>query len=71
MEKCGRSSKSTTNRGETTAPSHAEVAGVTAVPGDVDVTDEAFDERDDVTVRDARIEMLVPETLGAELKAQG
>lgn len=71
VEKCGRSSKSTMNRGETTAPSHAEVAGVAAVPIDVDVTDEAFDKRDDVTVRDARTEMLVPGTLGAGLKSQG
>lgn len=71
MEKRGRSSKSTTNRGETTAPSHAEVADVAAVPRDVDVTDEAFDERVDVTVREARTEMPVPGTLGAGLKSQG
>lgn len=71
VEKCGRSSKSTTNRGETTAPSHAEVALVAAAPRDVDVTDEDTDKRDDDTVRDARTEMLVSEALGATLKSQG
>ena len=71
MEKAGRSSKSITNRGETTAPSHAEVALVAAVPRDVDVTDEDTDRRDDDTVRDARTEMLVSEALGAALKSQG
>lgn len=71
LEKCGRSSKSTTNRGEITAPSHAEVAGVAAVTRDVDVTDEAFDKRDEVTVREARTELLVPEAPGATLKSQG
>ena len=71
MEKAGRSSKSTTNRGEVTAPSHAEAALVVAVPRDVDVTNKDTDRRDDGTVRDVRTEMLATEALGAALKSQG
>ena len=71
MEKAGRSSKLITNRGEITAPSHAEAALVVAVPRDVDVTDKDTDRRDDGSVRDVRTEMLVSEALGAALKSQG
>ena len=67
MEKRGKSSKSITNRDETTAPLHTEVAAVEAVLIELDALDQAMEERDGAIGTDAIVIMLVPEPLGFRL----